>query len=217
MKTTGRPAPRAPSSSRRDRRRRRRRGRRRAARPGSVKPTVHVDHEEGGRRPGSPARSAGTLAEAAAHDGRRNPVARPHARERVVARLERRPPQRLRRRRRLEARLLLAAGDHLLERRPEVERRRVAALGPLARALRLGRRLVDRAVVGEDDAVARPGRSRATDEPERDVARDRLDRPVEPVLPAAAARRPVDEHVARLAPRRCRTSRAAPARCRPRA
>src|SRR6187200_1346858 len=89
------------------------------------------------------------------------------------------------------------AGERVVELGPEVERGRLASRRPLPLALGLRRRLVDGAVVGEDDAVAlfRPF---AADEPEGDVACDELGGTVEPVLPAAAARRPVDEHVAGL-------------------
>ena len=69
----------------------------------------------------------------------------------------------------------------LLERGPEVERERVSALRPLALALALGGGGVDAAVGREHDAVAGL-RALARDEPERDVARDELGRPVEAVL-----------------------------------
>ena len=85
----------------------------------------------------------------------------------------------------------------LLERRPEVERGRVPTLRPLALPLRIRGPLVDRAVVGEADAVALL-RQLAADEPERDVAGDEVGGAVEPVFPAAAPGRAVDEHVARL-------------------
>src|SRR5581483_989173 len=105
-------------------------------------------------------------------------------RERLGAVLERRPAQRLRRPRGLEPGLGLAVREHLLERRAEVERERLAALGRLPRALRLGRREVGLAVLAEHDVVA-PERLLARDEPERDVALDRRDGSLEPVLPAA--------------------------------
>ena len=59
--------------------------------------------------------------------------------ERLDPVLERRPPQRLGRNRRLEPRLRLAVREHLLERRPEVEGEGLAALGALALPLLVGR------------------------------------------------------------------------------
>src|SRR6187200_1843598 len=162
---------------------------------GSVKPRLTSTTTRAGRRP-KPARPW-NLSWCIVIRRESYVVARPDACERVLRRLERRPPQRRRGRRRVEAGLLLAAGDHVVELGPEVERGRVASRRPLPLALGLRRRLVDGAVVGEDDAVAlfRPF---AADEPEGDVACDELGGTVEPVLPAAAARRPVDEHVAGL-------------------
>src|SRR4029079_3412695 len=61
----------------------------------------------------------------------------------------------------------------------------------------LGRRLAPRAVVVEHDTVPVFAFS-GGDEPEGDIARDGVGRPVEPVLPPAHARRAVDEHVAGL-------------------
>src|SRR5688500_2379885 len=116
-------------------------------------------------------------------------VARPHPCEGVVPRLERGPPKRRRRRPGAGPGRVLAALHDLLERRPEVERGRVAPLRALAVALGTCRVLVDRAAVGEDDAVALL-RELATDEPEGDVAGDEVRRAVEAVLPASSARRP---------------------------
>ena len=73
--------------------------------------------------------------------------------------------------------------------------------------------LVGAAVVVQDDAVARL-RLLARDEPERHVADDGLDGPVEPVLPAAAARRCGRRACRPARPRRRRTWRAAAPRCR---
>src|SRR4029077_19663709 len=72
------------------------------------------------------------------------------AAKRVLARLHRRPRERLRRHRRLEPGLLLRTRDDLLERRAHVEVEHVAALGtqPLAQRLR-------RLRVADDDAVVR--------------------------------------------------------------
>src|SRR5581483_10823150 len=122
-------------------------------------------------------------------------VAGADAGERLVAGLERRPAQRLRRHRRVETGLFLAAREHLLERRAEVEREGVAARLALPGTLLLRRLEVGAPVVLQHDTVAAQ-RLLARDEPEGDVADDRLDGPVEAVLPAAAARRPVDQHVA---------------------
>src|SRR5436190_11654341 len=114
------------------------------------------------------------------------------AAKRVLTRLHRRPGERLRRHRRLEPRLLLRAGDDLLVRRPHVEVEHLAShcAQPLAQLLGRGR-------VADDDAVVGL-RLLCRDEPLGDVRLDLLGRPVERVLPAAAARRAVDEHVTRL-------------------
>ncbi len=165
-------------------------------RVGVGEPAVDVDHEQGGRRPRPRPPWKPSCLMQLSGSGRR-PL-----RERARA-----PPHRARAAtsaaaspaRRLEPGLRLAVREHVLERRPEVERERLPALLALARPLRVRGRLVGRPVVRDDDAVALLANSRLTS-PNDDVADDRLDGPVEPVLPAAAAGRPVDEHVARLDP-----------------
>ena len=164
---------------------------------GSVKPRHQVDDDHGGAR-----------AEARASPpnppltGARSPPRPPPPRPRARAPAPRRAPRAATSaaaspaaapaaRSRPRSRRASSSSDG-----PEVERLRVAALGALPRPLGLGGRRVD-APSAEHDAVRRQ-RLLARDEPERHVARDRLDRPVEPVLPAAAARRAVDQHVAGL-------------------
>ena len=92
---------------------------------GSVKPKLRSTTTTAGRspNPAAPPKSA---------------TARPL--QRGLAALQRRPAQRLGRRRRRQPGLGLAVRERLLDRRPEVERQRVAALGPLARPLGLRRR-----------------------------------------------------------------------------
>ena len=101
-----------------------------------------------------------------------------------------------RRRRRRQPGLGLARRERLLERRPEVEvrRRRRARSRWRSRSASVASSSTVPSSP-QHDAVAAP-RLLARHEAEGDVARDRLDRPVEAVLPAAAARRAVDEHVA---------------------
>ena len=149
---------------------------------GSVNPTVEVDDDDrAGAAPPNARRRRRTD----------SATARPRA-ERRLAVLQRRPAQRL-----------APAPAPAARSRPRSAR---APPPPAARSRTPARRRAPPA-----GAPARPRwpprphdhavrRQRLLDrhEPERDVALDRLDRPVEPVLPAAAARGAVDQHVARL-------------------
>src|SRR3954468_14336583 len=177
VKYTGTPARRAASSTRRVATSTSSRSHASGDR-GDVNPTLRSTTTTAGRPP-TPARPPKSSAIA-------------DARERGLAILERRPAQRLGLDRRGQARLLLAVGEHVLQRRAEVERQRVAALGLLA--LALGRRGLGVA----DHHAVRAERLLGAHQPVRHISFDRLDRPLQPVLPAAATGGAVDQHVPRL-------------------